>query len=43
MYKVNFTESVFPFHQFFKIFKTETEANAFIKELGNKFISVKFI
>jgi hypothetical protein len=43
MYKVNFAESVFPFHQFFKIFKTKTEADIFVKLLGDKFVSLQLI
>ena len=43
MYKVNFADAVFPSHQFFKIFKTQTEADTFIKQLGDRFVSVKFI
>jgi len=42
MYKVNFSLDTSPL-SFFKIFKTETEAKIFIKELGNRFISLKTI
>lgn len=43
MFKVNFADSVFPRYQFFKIFKTKLEADAYIKTLGDRFISVKSI
>jgi hypothetical protein len=42
MYKVNFSMDKSPM-SFFKILKTELEAKNFIKELGDRFISLKTI
>ena len=43
MFKVNFAESSFPSHQFFKIFKTKEQADQFIQALGSRFISIKTV
>ena len=43
MFKVNFIQEGFPGVSLFKIFKTKEQAEVFIDELGNKFISVKVI
>jgi len=43
MYKVNFSNSIFSSYHFFKIFKTKEQADEFIREIGSRFISVKFI
>lgn len=43
MFKVNFADSIFPNYHFFKIFKTKLEADAFVKTLGSRFISVQSI
>lgn len=41
MYKVKFMLSDFPSSTLFKFFKDKEEADSFIKELGNRFISVE--
>jgi hypothetical protein len=43
MYKVNFTNAVSPFYQFFKVFKTKDEADTFIQQLSDRFVSIKLI
>jgi len=43
MYKVIFKIEEFWAVDFFKIFKTKEDADAFIKELGDRFMSVKLI
>ena len=43
MFKVNFISEEFPNVSLFKIFKTKEQADLFIDDLGNKFISLKII
>jgi hypothetical protein len=43
MFKVNFMAEGFPDVTLFKIFKTKEQADLFIGDLGNKFISLKII
>jgi len=43
MFKVNYVEKEFPGVSLFKIFKTKEQAESFVKELGNKFVSLKII
>ena len=41
MFKVNFAEKKFPAISLFKIFKTKEQAELFINEIGDKFLSIK--
>lgn len=43
MYKVNYVEKEFPAVSLFKIFKTKEQAESFINEIGNKFVTLKII
>ena len=43
MFKVNFIEKEFPAVSLFKIFKTKEDAEFFIDEIGDKFLSMKEI
>ena len=43
MFKVNYVEKEFPAVSLFKIFKTKEQAESFIKEINDKFISLKII
>jgi hypothetical protein len=43
MFKVNFSEKEFPAVSMFKIFKTKEQAELFINEIGDKFVSIKEI
>lgn len=43
MFKVNFIEKEFPSISLFKIFKTKEQAEFFIDEIGDKFLSLKII
>ena len=43
MFKVNFIKKEFPEVSMIKIFKTKEQAELFIEELGDKFLSIKEI
>jgi hypothetical protein len=43
MFKVNFVEKKFSAISLFKIFKTKEQAELFINEIGDKFLSIKEI
>ncbi len=43
MFKVNFAEKKFPAVSLFKVFKTKKQAELFINEIGDKFLSIKEI
>jgi hypothetical protein len=41
MFKVKFMYSDFPSATLFKFFKSKVEANLFIRDIGNRFISIE--
>ena len=43
MFKVNFQSINFLNITFFKIFKTKDQSDTFIKQLGDRFVSIKLI
>jgi len=43
MYKVKFMYSEFPSSTLFKFFMKKDEADSFIKELGDRFISIELV
>lgn len=43
MYKVKFLYSQFPSSTLFKFFKDKEDADTFIKDLGDRFISVELV
>ena len=43
MFKVNFSAKEFSAVSMFKLFKTKEQAEIFISDLGDKFISLKII
>jgi hypothetical protein len=43
MFKINFIAEGFPSVSLFKIFKTKEQADLFIDDLGNRFLSLKII